>query len=45
MSPLESSFGAMDSAPQAPFSSRHIGLNAHDVTAMLATLGTRALTC
>ena len=43
MSPLESSFGAMDSAPQAPFSSRHIGLNAHDVTTMLATLGTKSL--
>lgn len=43
MSPLESSFGAMDSAPQAPFANRHIGLNTHDASTMLATLNAASL--
>ena len=43
MSPLEAGFGqagaTAGSTPQAAFSTRHIGLNQHDVTTMLATLG------
>ena len=38
MSPLESGFAAAGSTPQAAFSTRHIGLNAHDATRMLAEL-------
>jgi len=38
MSPLESGFTAAGTTPQAAFSTRHIGLNAHDVTRMLAAL-------
>ena len=45
MSPLESGFGqaSAGSTPQAAFSTRHIGLNQHDVTTMLATLGTSSV--
>ena len=45
MSPLESGFGqaSADSTPQAAFSTRHIGLNQHDVTTMLTTLGTSSV--
>ena len=45
MSPLESGFGqaSAGSTPQAAFSTRHVGLNQHDVTTMLATLGTSSV--
>ena len=45
MSPLESGFGqaSAGSTPQAAFSTRHIGLNQHDVTTMLTTLGTSSV--
>ena len=43
MSPLEAGFGeagaTAGATPQAAFSTRHIGLNQHDVTTMLSTLG------
>ena len=39
MSPLESGYAAAaGSTPQADFSTRHIGLNAHDISHMLAEL-------
>ena len=45
MSPLESGFGqaSAPSTPQAAFSTRHIGLNQHDVTTMLSALGTSSV--
>ena len=47
MSPLETSFGAVEgaprSAPQAAFETRHIGLNPQDVTTMLAALDVTSL--
>ena len=47
MSPLETSFGAVEgaprSAPQAAFETRHIGLNPQDVATMLAALDVTSL--
>ena len=47
MSPLETSFGAVEgaprSAPQAAFETRHIGLNPQDVATMLAAIDVTSL--
>ena len=43
MSPLDNTHSIPTAAPQAPFASRHIGLNAQDVSTMLTKLGTPSL--
>ena len=43
MSPLDNTHSIPAAAPQAPFASRHIGLNAQDVSTMLTKLGTPSL--
>ena len=43
MSPLDNTHSIPTAAPQAPFASRHIGLNAQDVGTMLTKLDTPSL--
>ncbi len=43
MSPLDNTHSIPAAAPQAPFTSRHIGPNPHDVSTMLQTIGVKSL--